>query len=61
MADLRGDLLGRDAIESIEEIVEAVVAFCDCPEDVTGKVAVSRDVIADWGLTVHGLDGLTRV
>src|SRR5262245_33299203 len=60
-ADLLGDLLGPDAIESIEEIVEAVVAFCDCPEDVTGKVAVSLDLIADWGLTVHGLDGLARV
>jgi citronellol/citronellal dehydrogenase len=60
-ADLLGDLLGPDAIESIEEIVEAVVAFCDCPEDVTGKVAVSLEVIADWGLTVHSLDGLARV
>jgi citronellol/citronellal dehydrogenase len=60
-ADLLGDLLGPDAIESIEEIVEAVVAFCDCPEDVTAKVAVSLDAIADWGLTVHGLDGRDRV
>ncbi len=60
-ADLLGDLLGPDNIESIEEIVEAVVAFCDCPEDVTGKVAVSLVLIADWGLTVHGLDGLVRV
>jgi citronellol/citronellal dehydrogenase len=60
-ADLLGDLLGSDAIESIEEIVEAVVAFCDCPAYATGKVAVSLDVIADWGLTVHGLDGLARV
>jgi citronellol/citronellal dehydrogenase len=60
-ADLLGDLLGPDAIESIEEIVEAVVAFCDSPEYVTGKVAISLDVIAVWGLTVLGLDGLTRV
>jgi citronellol/citronellal dehydrogenase len=36
-------------------------AFCDCAEDVTGKVAVSLELIADWGLTVHGLDGLARV
>jgi short chain dehydrogenase len=61
MSEGFGDLLGPDAIESIEEIVEAVVAFCDCPEDVTGKIAVSLDVIADRGLTVHGLDGLARV
>jgi citronellol/citronellal dehydrogenase len=60
-ADLLGDLLGPDAIESIEEIVEAVVALCDCPADVTGKVAVSLELIVDWGLTVHGLDGLVRV
>jgi citronellol/citronellal dehydrogenase len=60
-ADLPGDLLGADAIESIEDIVEAVVAFCDCPEDVTGRVVVSLELIADWGLIVHGLDGLARV
>ena len=60
-ADLLVDLLGPDAIESIEDIVEAVVAFCDCPKDVTGKVAVSLELIADWGLTVHGLDRHARV
>jgi citronellol/citronellal dehydrogenase len=36
-------------------------AFCDCAEDVTGKVAVSLELIADWGLIVHDLDGLARV
>ena len=46
---------------AIRCIVEAVVAFCDCPEDVTGQVAVSLEVIADWCLTVHRLDGLARV
>lgn len=60
-ADLLGDLLGPDAIESIEEIVEAVVAFCDCSEEITGKVAVSLDVINDAGLPVRGLDGLARM
>jgi len=38
-------------------MVEAVVALCDCPTDVTGRVAVSLDLIAEWGLTVHGSDG----
>ena len=36
-------------------------ALCDCPKDITGKVAVSLEVIADWGLTVRGLDGVARV
>jgi NAD(P)-dependent dehydrogenase (short-subunit alcohol dehydrogenase family) len=60
-ADLLGELLGPENIESIEEIVEAVVAYCDCREDVTGQVVVSLDLIAEWGLTVRGLDGLARV
>lgn len=60
-ADLLGDILASDAFESREEIVEAVVALCDCPEEFTGQVAVSLDLIAQWGLTVHGLDGSVRV
>ena len=60
-ADLLGDVLASDAFESREEIVEAVVALCDCPDEVTGQVAVSLDLIAEWGLTVHGLDGSVRV
>jgi hypothetical protein len=44
----------------MEEMVEATVALCECPEDVTGRVAVSLDLIADWGLEVHGLDGTAR-
>lgn len=55
-ARLVGGTLRPDQIESMEEMVEAVVALCDCPEDVTGRVTVSLDLIADWGLTVHGLD-----
>ena len=60
MAELLGDVLGPGSIESPEEIVEAAVALCDCPEDVTGRIAVSLDLIADWGLTVRGLNGLAR-
>jgi citronellol/citronellal dehydrogenase len=56
-----GDQLPRELFESIEEIVEAVVALCDCPADVTGRVLESLDLIANWGLSVHGLDGLARV
>lgn len=53
---LVGGTLRPDQIESMEEMVEAVVALCDCPPEVTGRVTVSLDLIAEWGLTVHGLD-----
>jgi citronellol/citronellal dehydrogenase len=56
-----GDQLPRNLFESIEEIVEAVVALCDCPTEVTGQVLESLESIADWALSVHGLDGLVRV
>ena len=50
------DQLPRELFESIEEIVEAVVALCDCPAEVTGQVLESLDLIADWGLTGRSLD-----
>jgi NAD(P)-dependent dehydrogenase (short-subunit alcohol dehydrogenase family) len=59
-AELVGSTLRPEQIESMEEMVEAVVALCDCPADATGKIAVSLDLIADWGLTVHNLDGSVR-
>jgi len=52
--------LRPDQLESLEEMVEAVVALCDCPEDVTGKVLVSLDLLRDWSLPVHNLDGTPR-
>lgn len=57
---LVGPTLRPHQVESLEEMVEAVVALCDCAEDVTGQVAVSLDLLADWGLTVHALDGSPR-
>ena len=60
-ADLIGDRLPAELFESVEEIVEAVVALCDCPADVTGRVFSSLDLIDDWGLSVRGLDGMARV
>ena len=54
---LVGATLDRSKVESLEEMVEAVVALCGCPEDVTGQTHVSLDLIADWALTVHALDG----
>jgi NAD(P)-dependent dehydrogenase (short-subunit alcohol dehydrogenase family) len=56
-AELFGATLLPDQIESMEEMVEATVALCDCPEDVTGASFVSLDLIDEWGLTVHQLDG----
>jgi NAD(P)-dependent dehydrogenase (short-subunit alcohol dehydrogenase family) len=59
-AELVGGTLRPDQIESMEEMVEGVVALCDCSADVTGHVTVSLDLIRDWGLTVHNLDGSVR-
>jgi NAD(P)-dependent dehydrogenase (short-subunit alcohol dehydrogenase family) len=58
--ELVGSTLRPDQIESMEEMVEAVVALCDCPADVTGRIMVSLDLIADWRLVVHRLDGTPR-
>jgi NAD(P)-dependent dehydrogenase (short-subunit alcohol dehydrogenase family) len=58
--ELVGTTLRADKIESLEEMAEAVVALCACPEDVTGQVTVSLDLLADWGLSVHNLDGTPR-
>lgn len=54
-AALVGDTLRPDQIESLEEMVEAVVALCDAPADLTGRVCVSLDLIAELGLTVYDL------
>ncbi|MGZ4676498.1 MAG: SDR family NAD(P)-dependent oxidoreductase [Acidimicrobiia bacterium] len=55
-AALLGDSLQADQVESLEEMVEAVVALCGCPPDLTGRVAVSLDLIRELGLTVHDLN-----
>jgi hypothetical protein len=34
-------------------LVEAVVALCDCPVDITGRVFCGLDLIDEWGLTVR--------
>lgn len=56
-AELVGKTLRPDQIESMEQMVEGAIALCDCPADVTGRITVSLDLIDEWGLTVHGLDG----
>jgi citronellol/citronellal dehydrogenase len=56
-AELVGSSLRPDQIETMEEMVEAVVALCDCGPDVTARCFVSLDLIAEWSLTVRTLDG----
>jgi len=58
---LIGDQLPAELFESLEEIVEAVTALCNCPADVTGRVFSSLDLIDEWNLRVHGLDGAAPV
>jgi NAD(P)-dependent dehydrogenase (short-subunit alcohol dehydrogenase family) len=56
-SELVGATLRPDQIERMEEMVEAVVALCDCKADCTGRNAVSLDLIAELGLEVRALDG----
>jgi NAD(P)-dependent dehydrogenase (short-subunit alcohol dehydrogenase family) len=58
-AALVGDSLSEDQIESLEAMTEAVVALCDCPPELTGRICVSLDLIEELGLTVYDLEGLT--
>jgi citronellol/citronellal dehydrogenase len=54
---LVGGIVDTSGWESMEEMVEGVLALCDCAEDVTGGVHVSTEVVAHLGRTVRGLDG----
>ena len=54
---LVGSALSADQIESMEEMVEAVVALCDCAPERTGLEHISLDLIAELGLTVRDLEG----
>ncbi len=54
---LVGDRVSADQIESMEEMVEATLALCDCPADRTGGIHVSLELIEQLGLTVRALDG----
>lgn len=55
-AVLVGDTIRPDQVESMEEMVEATTALCDCAPEVTGGCWSSLDLIADWQLPVYGLD-----
>jgi citronellol/citronellal dehydrogenase len=53
---LVGSTVRADQIETMEQMVEAVVALGDC--DFSGRVCVSLDLNDELGLTVHTLDGI---
>ena len=54
---LIGGPLRQDQVESMEEMVEAILALCDCPSERTGRTHVSLDLLAELALPVHRLDG----
>jgi citronellol/citronellal dehydrogenase len=54
---LVGGTLRAHQVETLEQMVEAVVALCDCPADVTGASLVSLDLLEEWGIEVRSLDG----
>ena len=54
---LIGGPLPADQVESMEEMVEAVVSLCDCPPERTGRIEVSLDLLRELGIRVRGLDG----
>lgn len=49
---LVGAHVDESHLESMEEMVAATVALCDCGPEVTGGVHVSLDLIRDWGIEV---------
>lgn len=52
-----GGTIAEDQIESMETMVEATIALCDCATDRTGRVHISQDLVDELGLTVMTLDG----
>ena len=56
-AAVASDVITPELTESMEEMVEAAVALCDCPPELSGRVTVSLDLINELGLTVMALDG----
>jgi NAD(P)-dependent dehydrogenase (short-subunit alcohol dehydrogenase family) len=54
---LVGGIVKDEQIESMEAMVESIVALCECDEDRTGKVHVSLDLLDELGITVMTLDG----
>jgi NAD(P)-dependent dehydrogenase (short-subunit alcohol dehydrogenase family) len=58
---LLGDRLRADQLESLEHMVEAVVALCCAPAELTGACTTSHEVLARLGLEVRALDATLPV
>jgi NAD(P)-dependent dehydrogenase (short-subunit alcohol dehydrogenase family) len=54
---LTGGSLQPYQVESMEAMVEAIVALCDCPPERTGRTHVSLDLLAELAIPVRRLDG----
>ena len=54
---LVGGIVRDDQIESMEAMVESIVALCECEPERTGHVHVSLDLLDELGRTVMELDG----
>jgi citronellol/citronellal dehydrogenase len=54
---LIGGPLPRDQVESMEEMVEAILTLCDCSPERTGRSYVSLDLLRELAVPVRGLDG----
>jgi NAD(P)-dependent dehydrogenase (short-subunit alcohol dehydrogenase family) len=54
---LVGDIVKDEQIESMEAMVEGIVALCECEEERTGQVWSSLDILDHLGITVMTLDG----
>jgi NAD(P)-dependent dehydrogenase (short-subunit alcohol dehydrogenase family) len=57
---LVGDIVKDEQIESMEAMVESIVALCGCEPDRTGQVFVSLDLLDELGTAVMNLDGRDR-
>lgn len=53
---LVGDLVPDSAVEPMETMVEAVAALCCCGPELTGRHAMSLDLLAELDLPVRNLD-----
>jgi citronellol/citronellal dehydrogenase len=53
---LVGGIVKDEQIESMEAMVEGVVALCDCAAERTGKVHVSLDLLDELGLWARTID-----
>jgi citronellol/citronellal dehydrogenase len=54
---LVGSIVKPEQIESMEAMVEATVALCDCEAERTGRIHVSLDLLDELSRSVMKLDG----